>query len=71
MKHSSVRRTILIAIAAVMSMILSTGVCFGSVSKPAGIEIPAKLPRLDQPVLITSIGQAPGASWAKVVMMQL
>jgi hypothetical protein len=71
MKHSSVRRTILIAIAAVMSMILSTGVCFGSVSKPAGIEIPAKLPKLDQPVLITSIGQAPGASWAKVLMKQL
>lgn len=71
MLRSSLMRKFRLSILVIMGIVLATGVCFGSVAKPAGIEIPAKLPKLSGPILVTSIGQAPGAQWAKVLMKQV
>lgn len=38
---------------------------------PAGIEVPAKLPKLQGPVAVTTIGQAPGSSWINLLLRQL
>ncbi|MEA4884500.1 MAG: DUF6305 family protein [Clostridia bacterium] len=68
--HRILGRTAMVAL---IGVILLAGVASGEVTipKPAGIEIPAKLPQLKGPVAITTIGQAPGASWVNVLLKGL
>lgn len=69
--HNRARAATILIAAALLSAALATAVLAVSVAKPAGIEMPTKLPTLEGPVAVTSIGQAPGASWVRLLLAQL
>lgn len=64
-KRTTRRGAILLAVA--LSSLSMALVCCGA-SVPAGVEMPSKLPQLKGPVVITSIGQAPGGMQVAILL---
>lgn len=64
------RRARMIACLAIVAMLAVT-VGVSAATAPAGIEMPAKLPTLSGPVVITTIGQSPGAMQVGMLLRQL
>ena len=64
------RRARVIARLAIVA-VLAVTVGVSAATAPAGIEIPAKLPTLSGPVVITTIGQSPGAMQVGMLLRQL
>jgi len=56
-----------LAVVVVLAMTLGVS----AATAPAGIEMPAKLPTLSGPVVITTIGQSPGAMQVGMLLRQL
>ncbi len=64
------RRARVIARLAIVA-VLAVTVGVSAATAPAGIEMPAKLPTLSGPVVITTIGQSPGAMQVGMLLRQL
>jgi hypothetical protein len=61
-------RRAFLALAVMLIAIATSGTC---AQPPAGMEIPENLPKLEGPVAITTIGQAPGAMQIGLLLKQL
>lgn len=65
----SLKASVVAPLAIIALLAVTMGV--SSATVPAGIEMPANLPRLNGPVVITTIGQSPGAMQVGMLLRQL
>lgn len=71
MSRSKATKWVRVCIITVVATFLAIGACTIAAPAPAGLEMPASLPKLQGPVAVTTIGQSPGAMQVAMLLRQL